>query len=246
MEIKGLARMVLGGGARALSGVSIKGEDGKKDELWLLVERENGVGATVREIWQQAPWRELGDAQQEQYFVDGGVRIEASAGQTHFSGLTHLAGQSVAVLAAGGVVPDRVISATGTLDLPARAVPSDRAFTVMVGLAYTALAVTLRPAMEANGKSSQGVRQRVLKVLTRVLETVGIKLGTPGFDPVEVIDRNADDAMGAPIPLQSGDMAGEVEAEWDKEGRATWLSEDPLAAVVTMAALDVEVDFDNV
>ena len=52
--------------------------------------------------------------------------------------------------------------------------------------------------------------------------------------------------MDAPIPLKTGDYGGEVEAEFDRNGRALWVSDDPLAAVVTMAALDVEVDFENV
>jgi hypothetical protein len=247
LEIKGFARTVLGGGARVVSAVSIRGEDGRTDELWCLVEREDGHGATVREVWQQAPWRELGDAQEEQYFVDGGVRIEAIAGQTHFAGLDHLALQPVAVLAAGGVVPGITVAGDGSIDLPAASVPGDRDFTVMVGLAYTARAVTLRPNMEAGGASSQGVRQKVLKVLTRVLETVGIKIGTPGFEDqlAPIIDRAGNDAMDAPIPLKTGDYGGEVEAEFDRDGRAIWVSEDPLAAVVTMAALDVEVDFAN-
>lgn len=246
VDVKGLARYVLGGGAAVKSAVSIKGEDGKTCELWALIERPNADNDTVREIWRQAPWRDLGDHQDEQFYVDGGIRIEAIAGQTHFSGLDWLAGQDVAVLAAGGVVPGLSVAVDGTLDLPATAVPSGRAFTVMVGLAYTALAVTLPPNAEVNGRSSQGVRQRVLKVLTRVLETVGIKVGTPGFDPVPVIDRAGDDQMDAPIPLKTGDYGGEVEAEHDKEGRATWQSDDPTAAIVTMAAIKAEVDFADV
>lgn len=245
-EVKGLARYVLGGGARVKSAVSIKSEDGKTCELYALIEREDADAVTVREIWRQADWRDLGDHQDEQFFVDGGIRIEATAGQTSFTGLDWLAGMPVAVLAGGGVVRGLSVAADGSLALQSTDVPQDRDFTVVIGLAYTALAVTLPPNAESNGRSTQGVRQRVLKILTRVLETVGIKVGTPGFDPVPVIERSGDDAMNAPIPLKTGDYGGEVEADHDKEGRATWLSDDPTAAIVTMAAVKAEVDFADV
>lgn len=246
LEIKGFARIVLGGGARALSAVSIVGEDGKTDELWLLVERENGVGATIREIWQQARWRELGDNQQEQFFVDGGVRIAAAAGQTAFPGLTHLAGQDVAVLAAGAVVPNMTVSAGGQLDLPATSVPQASAFTVIVGLAYTARAVTLRPTGDVGGVPIDGVLQRVVRLATRVLETLGIKIGVPGSDPFDAIDRPANAPMDAPVPLFTGDVGDVVESDFDREGRATWISDVPLAAIVTSAALKLDVDLRDV
>jgi len=54
IQVKGLARIVLGGGAEVLSAVSIVGADGRTDELWVLIERRNGANALVREIWKQA------------------------------------------------------------------------------------------------------------------------------------------------------------------------------------------------
>jgi hypothetical protein len=245
LEIKGFARVKLGGNARAVSAVAINGVDNKTAELWLLVEREDGSGATVKEVWQQASWRELGDEQEEQFFVDGGVRIEAAAGQTHFSGLDHLAGQDVAVLAAGGVISNMAVAADGSLDLPAGKVPSDRAFVVVVGLAYSAIAVKAGPNLEVNGKPIQAIRQRLVKLVTRVLETVGIKLGVPGEDLTEMIDRPASAAMDAPIPLQSRDLGGEVESDFDTTGRTQWVSDTPTAAVVTAVMLNIDVDTDD-
>ena len=43
-----------------------------------------------------------------------------------------------------------------------------------------------------------------------------------------------------------GKIKSEVEAAFDRNGRALWVSEDPVAAIVTMAALDMEIDFANV
>lgn len=243
-DIKGFARIRLGGGARALSAVSVVGADGKTDDLWLLVEREDGTGATVREVWKQARWRELGDTQQEAFYVDGGRRIAATAGQTVFTGLTHLAGQDVAVLAGGAVITGQSVAADGTLTLPAGKVPAG-AYTLIVGLPYTATATTMRPEMRDGRVSTQGLRQRLVRVVTRVLETLGLTVAVPGGPTEELIQRSAADAMDRVIPLASGDFGGEVEAEWDRSGRATWTSSDPVPAVVTLAALHIDISSED-
>jgi hypothetical protein len=241
-EIKGLARIRLGGGARALSGVSIVGEDRKTDDLWLLVERENGAGATVREIWKQEAWRELGTDQKQAFFVDGGVRIAASAGDGHFTGLGHLAGQAVAVLANGFVITGLSVDAAGELDLPAQNVPAYD-YTVIVGLAYRATATTMRPEIRSDGGSSAGLRQRLIKVALRMLDSLGIKVSVPGGVTEEIIDRRGGQSMDEPVPLFSGDSDGLVEAEYDRDGRASWISEVPLPATVALAALNVDVSW---
>lgn len=249
LPIKGFSRTVLGGGALARSAVSIFGEDGRTEELWLLVERTAGDGETVlREIWKQEPWWALGppdedpDAlrarQSEQFFVDAGVQISALAGQTEFTGLDHLAGQDVAVLQAGAVVTGCSVDASGVLTL--ERAPSDD-HVLIVGLAYTATAVTLPPEIKFNGKSSQGLLQRVVKVATRVIETLGIKVGVPGGVLEEIIRRTPGDAMDAPIPIKTGDYGGEVEAEFDRLGRARWVSDVPCNAIVSAAMLEVDV-----
>lgn len=249
LEIKGFARTVLGGDAVCKSAVSIVGEDGRTEELWILVERLAGDGVTtLKEIWKQSPWRRLGDDQEEQFFVDGGVRIEATAGDNVFAGLTHLASQDVAVLCAGGVVPNLTVSAAGVLTIPVKYVPTDRDFIVIVGLGYSAVAVGLRPEISVNGQSSQGVRQRIRKIVLRVLETVGITVGQLSAEeadggPLEpLIERSGSDDMDAPIPLKTGDYAGDVDAAFDRDGTPRWISADPVAAIVAAAMLNVEVD----
>lgn len=239
-NIKGWARIVPGGGAKALSAVAIVGADGKTDDLWLLVERVNGAGATVREVWKQARWRELGDAQSEAFYVDGGRRIAATAGQTVFGGLQHLAGQAVAVLAGGAVITGQAVAADGTLTLENQQVP-DHPYTLVVGLPYTATATTMRPELRDGRASNQGLRQRLVRVVTRVLETLGLAVSVPGGPPEELILRSGADAMDRVIPLGNGDFGGEVEAEWDREGRASWTSADPVPAVVTLAALNIDI-----
>lgn len=241
IDLKGWARMVPGGGARVLSAVCIVGADGKSDELWALVERTRADGVK-KEIWRQAEWRETGDGQDQQFFVDCGSRFTASGGQLDFTGFTHLAGQDLAILAAGGVVPGVVCAADGSFSLPAGSVP-DTDYTIVVGLGYEARATTLRPNMRLpNGKASQGLKQRLVKAAVRVLETMGLRAGTPEGPHDEIIDRPVDSDMDAPIPLYTGDTRGEIDASWARDGRATFISDRPTNAVISMAMLNVEVD----
>ena len=242
LSIKGFARFKLGGSAQALSAVSVVGADGKSDELWVLVSRAT-PGGTRREIWRQTAWRELGTDPAQAFYVDGGVRASATGGQTHFTGLTHLAGQAVAVLAGGAVIPGMTVAADGSLDLPAGSVPSS-AYTLVVGLAYTATATTLSPEVKTQSGSAQGLKQRVRKVVLRLLETMGLRVGNAGgtLDLLEDLDRSASDYMDSPIPLFSGDTQGVVETEYDRAGRITWTSSDPLPAIITAAMLSIDVD----
>lgn len=242
LEIKGFARTVLGGAAQALSAVSVVGADNVTDELWLLVTRSTPAG-TKREIWRQVPWRELGDPQNEQFFVDGGVRVSAAGGQTVFNGLTHLAGQAVAVLANGGVVPDLTVSGGGVLTLPATSVPATP-YVLIVGLPYTATAITLKPEERGQKGSIQGLLLRVRKAALRLLDTLGIKVGgVLQDDPLEeVIDRAGNNLMDAPIPLFSGDTQGLVDTDFTTDGRTRFVSDTPLAATITAAMLSIEVD----
>ncbi|MEM8725013.1 MAG: hypothetical protein AAGE86_05770 [Pseudomonadota bacterium] len=239
-DVRGFSRWKLGGSARALSAVSVVGSDGKTDDIWLLVERDNGAGASVKEIWRQAPWRELGDDHREAFYVDGGVRIAMLAGANSVSGLDYLAEQEVTVLANGVVVPGLTVASDGTLTLPARSVPSGD-YTLIVGLGYTATATTMRPELRDGKGRTAGLRQRIVKAVTRVLETLGLQLSAPGSPPEEVTLRRGGQPMDEQIPLFSGDTDGLVDAEFDREGRVTWVSAKPLPATITLAAMNMEV-----
>lgn len=247
LEIKGFARTVLGGGARALSAVSVVGADNKTDELWLLVERAGGDGSPRREIWRQTDWRELGTDQREAFYVDCGTRVAAAGGQASFAGFTHLAGQSLAILANGGVVPGITAAADGSFSLPPASVPA-APYTLIVGLGYTATAVTLRPPARNPAGYIQGLRQRVRKVVLRLIETVGIRVG--GFLSngaagrlENMIDRPASAHMDAAIPLFTGDAGvSGLDTEINRDGRTRFVSADPLPAIITAAMLSIEVD----
>lgn len=239
LQIKGWSRTVLGGGAKALSAVTVFGEDGKTDELWLLIERTRADGVK-REIWKQRAWRELGDPAAEAFFVDCGTIQAATAGQTVFTGAMHLAGQDISVLAGGGVIGGITVSGAGTFTLPAEAVPAD-AYTLVIGLPYVATATTLRANAQTSAGSTQGLRQRIRKVVLRVLESMGIAARSDDGRDEQLIDRAPSDHMDTAPALYSGDVQSVLEAEYDKLGQATYTSALPLPATITWAMLGIEI-----
>lgn len=236
-EVKGFSRLIPGGNADILSAAVVVGEDGQRDDLWVLVRRETPAGIR-KEVWKQSAWRELGDDVREAFFVDAGVRVAASAGQNVFSGLTHLAGQDVAVLAGGGVITGQSVASDGTLTLPAEQVPV-AAYTLIVGLPYTARAVTLRPYVSAPG-GWQGFLQRVAHGFVRLIESVGLVGGATGERLEDVIDRPANAAMDAQIPPYTGDVKVHVTSEPDRDTTVTLESAAPLPAMIAAMSFKIE------
>lgn len=236
-EIKGFGRIVHSDGAgTVLSATTIASSDGLTDELWALVERDG-----VKSVERMARWRDDGDPIYSSFYVDAGTTAIAGIGQTHFSGATQLAGKAVAVLADGGVVPGITVDEAGSFDIPASAIPSDRPYIITVGLRYTATVVTLRPELRANNQTSQGGRQRVTKLVLRLIETVGIRVGALNGKLDELIDRPGSANMDEPVPLFTGDSTKSVSGSYDRNGQVTWVSDVPLPAIVAAAIPQIEV-----
>lgn len=241
-EIKGFARRRHSDGlGKILSAVTIASADGQRDELWVLAQRTD---TGFKSIERMAAWRDDGDPIEGAFFVDSGITGTAAPNQTHFTGFAHLAGMPVQVLAAGGVVPGIVVAADGSFDLPATSIPADVAFTVTAGLKYTATCVTLRPELKLQGETSQGKRQRLVKIVLRLLETVGIRVGPKDGRLDELVDRPAGSAMDAPIPLYTGDSQRAVSGGYSDggDGRGMIVSDAPLPATVICAMPQIDVE----
>ena len=228
-EVKGFARIAHGGG-RVLSAVCCAAPDGDRDDLWALVEHDDGS----RWVERMARWHEDEDAIADAFYVDSGSTIVAAAGQTHFTGAAQLAGRAVAVLAAGGVVTGVTVDPDGSFDLPASVVPN-APYRLTVGLPYVARVTTLRPELGSRGDTSQGKRQRLVRMVLRLIATAGIRVGAFGGKLDNLIDRASDEHMDAPVPLWSGDTDKGVSGGWDRHGQAVFESNVPLPATVVAA-----------
>lgn len=189
-DVVGWHRQPVGGEVESL--VALPHWDGDQDVVWMVVKRTVD-GSTVRYI----EYMEKHLTGSHAFYVDCGLTYEGVA-TTTISGLDHLEGETVAVLADGSVHPSRVVSG-GSITL-------QRSSTVVnVGLPYTAKMVTLPFEAGAQDGTSQGKTQRVNGLVVRLHQTgPGLFYGD-GTTMDELHLRRPTNAMDAPVPLFTGD-----------------------------------------
>ena len=232
-QVEGWARMPIGGNGIVESIATIPAPDGTRDELWLIVRRTIG-GHTRRFVeYMERPWEGPdndgagGDAQADAYYVDAGITATGSGLMT-ITGLGHLEGQTVKILADGGVHPDRVVD-HGAVTL------QDAANVVQVGLSAPARYVS--NDIEAGGQSGtgQGKAGRIYRLGLRLVDTLGGKAGTYGGPLDDLETRTADDGMGDAPAVYTGDYDLTLSGDWDRQLRLEVRQDDPLP--MTIAAL---------
>lgn len=153
-DVIGWARQITDGAFESVAAIPVS--DG--DEVWALVRRTVG-GNTVRYI--------------ERFDTD--VRTDSAITGTHptgvatWTGLTHLEGREVDIVA-DGVVMDRMTVAGGQVTL------ARTAKAVEIGLPYTTTIETLTPEMSGGTGSAQGNSMRIGEVTLRFINTTGAEL----------------------------------------------------------------------
>jgi len=220
-SVIGLSRHIIGGsfgaGDAVVESVAVipaPSED--HDQVWVTVKRTID-GATVRYVEffeeQFAESSELEDA----YFVDCGLSYDGAAA-TAISGLDHLEGETVTVLADGGTVPDaEVVSGAITLDTAASV--------VHVGFAFNSNLELFRVDTEDREGTAQSKEGRSPKVILRFYRTAEGKVGQDATTLSEMDFRTTDALMDEPTPLLTGDYDYIMDAEFDK-GRQVYVRQD--------------------
>lgn len=230
-DVVGWHRQILGGystadrTARAVveSIAVVPTPDGLSEDLWLVV-RRHIAGQTKRYIEYLEEWWTKGRDQADAFFVDCGLTYAGPAATT-ISGLDHLEGETVTILADGAVHPDKVVEAG--------AVTLDReAAKVHVGLRFEADARTLRLEAGAADGTSQGKTKRIHRVVFRLEETLGFKAGTDE-DHLETLPwRTTKDPMGSPPALFSGDKEMGWPGGYDTRAQIYWRHDLPTPCTV--------------
>jgi hypothetical protein len=141
------------------------------------------------------------------------------------SGLTHLEGQTVSVLADGATHPTKTVS-SGAISL-------DRAAKkVKVGLSYTSLLQTMRIDAGSQNGTSQGKTKRIYEITIRLFETVGVEVG-PDLDNMERIPfRSSANPMNEGIAPFTGDKEVEFRGNYDTDGFIVVRQTQPLPLTV--------------
>ena len=141
------------------------------------------------------------------------------------SGLSHLEGQTVSILADGATHPTKTVS-SGAINL-------DRAAKkVKVGLAYTSLLQTMRIDAGSQNGTSQGKTKRIYEITLRLFETVGVEVG-PDLNHMERIPfRSSANPMNEGIAPFTGDKEVEFRGNYDTDGFIVIRQTQPLPLTV--------------
>ena len=143
-------------------------------------------------------------------FLDSALSYSGSAATT-ISGLDHLEGQTVSILADGATHPDKTVS-SGSVTLDRSAI------NVKVGLAYTSLLQTMRLNAGSQNGTSQGKTKRIYDITVRMFETIGVEVG-PDLSNMERIPfRSSADLMDEGIPPFTGDKEVEFRGNYETDG----------------------------
>jgi hypothetical protein len=205
-------------------------KEGNEHALYAVVQRTIN-SRTVRYV-ERMHTRQIPTAA-DSFFVDAGLTYGGAAATT-ISGLWHLEGESVAILADAAEVTSLSVS-SGAITLPTAA------STVQIGLPITADVKTLPLSFETQA-FGQGLTKNVNGIAFRVQESSGWKVG-PTFaaaDMVEVTVRT-DEPYGTPPALATGVVEVTVMPEWGDDAQVCIRQTAPLPVTILAMTLEVAI-----
>jgi hypothetical protein len=199
-NVVGWGRHPIGGDGFVEDAIALPSPDGAREDLWLIVRRTiNGVTRRYIEVM-EGPWEGAdedgtnSDDQVDAFYVDCGLTYDGPPA-TVFSGLSHLEGKTVQVLADGAVVsPDPVVSG-GSFTL-VRA-----ASTVQVGLQFISRLVPMRIEVPTQDGTSAGKMKRANAATIRFKDTLGGRAGTYRNSLENLSFRAPSTPMGSATPI---------------------------------------------
>ena len=211
-EVVGWHRHILGGafgsGQAVVESVASIPTDANEDELYLIVKRT--INGTTRRYVEYLTLFDYGTDQTDAFYVDSGLTYSGSAA-TVITGLDHLEGQSVTILADGSTHPNKTVS-SGSITL-------DRSATkAHIGLGYTSTLQTMRVEAPGNESTSQAKTKRINEVTLRLHETVGAEVGSSLSNMERIPFRSSAAAMDTAVPLFTGDKQIEFRDDFNTDG----------------------------
>lgn len=195
----------------------------KQDELYAVVKRD---GSYYVEIFAH---RDESEKPEEQFFVDCGITHKGKS--IEVTGLEHLEGKAVSILADGNVLPQQVVTG-GKITL------SYAFSTIHVGLPIEAEAQTLPLEFTAQDGSYLGRKKRIAKLTMLFKASRG---GEYGFTKLDEIKWRSNEPWGAPIKLYDGKKQVIIpNATWEMTQMLTIRQKDPLPLTILSVIPEIE------
>ncbi len=200
---------VFGSGNAVCESVAVIPTDDTEYQTWVIVKRTiNGATRRFVEFINTFDFTETDNTTFN--FLDSALSYSGSA-VTTISGLDHLEGQTVSILANGATHPDKTVS-NGSVSL-------DRSSTnVKVGLGYSSILQTMRLDAGSQNGTSQGKTKRIYEITIRLFESIGVEVGETLTNMERIPFRTSADPMDEGIPPFTGDKAVEFRGNYDTDG----------------------------
>ena len=204
------------------------------EDLYLCVERTIN-GGTVRcvEVLGSEFWASVDEDKKAAFFVDAGVTIDVGAGNPPVSaitGLHHLEGEEVAILADGAQQARRTVVG-GRVELAAAA------STIQLGLPISSVLTTLNIEPATADGHPRGRRKSVDAIYLWLVQSLGGSVAFEGQRGQRLAFRSADHPMDSSPPLYTGVKRVVRPATGDQELRLSIMHDDPLP--FTLSALEM-------
>ena len=196
-------------GKAVCESVAVIPTDDTEYQIWVIVKRT--VNGSTRRYVEYLNIFEFDVTDNTSFnFLDSALSYSGTAATT-FTGLDHLEGQTVAILADGATHPDKPVS-SGSVVL-------DRSATnVKIGLAYHSILKTMRIDAGSQDGTSQGKTKRIYEITARLYQSVGVEVG-PDLSNMERIPfRTSANPMDEGIPVFTGDKEVEFRGNYDTDG----------------------------
>jgi len=151
-------------------------------------------------------------------------------------------GQTLSFLADGGVQPDQVAPLTGGIDIDLQYPAS----IVQAGLKSPCQFTSMRPEKGNVAGGSIGKLSKLTRATIRLLNSLGLKLGTSIGDLEEIAPRPVGTPDDNPPPIYTGDTERQTfRGDWDRSGRFTVRQEQPLPLTIVAGGFLGEVSDDS-
>jgi len=198
-----------GSGNAVCDSVATIPTDDSEYQTWVIVKRTiNGATKRYIEYIHEYDFDETDDTSFN--FLDSQLSYDGSAAST-ISGLAHLEGQTVSILANGAAHPNKVVS-SGEVVLERSATK------VKIGLPYTSLLQTMRIDAGSQNGTSQSKTKRIYDITVRLYESIGVEVG-PDLNNMERIPfRSSANAMNSGINVFTGDKEVEFRGNYETDG----------------------------
>lgn len=220
-------RHIFGGsfstGNAVCESVAVLPTDNNEYQVWIIVKRT--INGTTKRYVEYLHTFDFDETDNTDFnFLDSQL-VYSGSPVTSISGLSHLEGQTVAILADGATHPRKVVS-SGSISL-------DRsASKVKVGLPYTSLLQTMRLDAGSQDGTSQGKTKRIFDITLRIYESIGIEVG-PDLNNMERIPfRSSATLMDQAIPVFTGDKEIEFRGNYETDGYVYVRQDQPLPLTI--------------